>query len=98
MGQMNRLEVIDREGWRHDFALEKAVVHLGSDSRNDIILDSTRGSNVAPLHAQLILSTLSSDVFAARAQLVNLADTDIALGSANGDMLPPRSATELVDG
>jgi hypothetical protein len=56
MSQFSKLEVIDKDGWRNEFRLEKTIVHIGSDPRNDIVLERGRGGNVAPLHAQLILS------------------------------------------
>ena len=49
-----QVEVVDRDGWRKAFPLEKHIVHIGSDPRNDVVLDSRRGAGVAARHLQLI--------------------------------------------
>ncbi len=88
-----KVEVIDREGWRRVFPLEKTIVHVGSDPRNDIVLEAQRGGGVAPLHAQLIISTGRSGC-----QLVNLGNADILLGLSGDRTLPPRAAANVVNG
>ncbi len=100
MSQFSKLEVIDKDGWRNEFRLEKTIVHIGSDPRNDIVLERGRGGNVAPLHAQLILSA-SQRAPAGKAsgcQLVNLGDTDIRLGLSADQTLPPRAVISLTHG
>jgi hypothetical protein len=91
------LEVIDRDGWRNEFPLHKNVVHIGSSSRSDIVLEPTRGEHVAPLHAQLIvpISKEGRGGRVGRCQLVNLGDEDIRLGISGDRSLPPRSAIQL---
>jgi hypothetical protein len=102
MNEYGKLEIIDRQGWRNEFVLEKTVIHIGSNPRNDIVLEPARGGNVAPLHAQLIVSTPQPQAPSGQAgsgyQLVNLGDADILLGSAADQTLPPRSVLNLVDG
>jgi hypothetical protein len=94
------LEVIDRDGWRNEFPLHKNVVHIGSSSRSDIVLEPTRGEHVAPLHAQLIvpISKEGRGGRVGRCQLVNLGDEDIRLGISGDRSLPPRSAMQLESG
>jgi hypothetical protein len=100
MNQFSKLEVIDKDGWRNEFRLEKTIVHIGSDPRNDIVLERGRGGNVAPLHAQLILSASqrAPAVKASGCQLVNLGDTDIRLGLSADQTLPPRAVISLTHG
>jgi hypothetical protein len=100
MNQYSKLEVVDKDGWRNEFRLEKTIVHIGSDPRNDIVLERGRGGNVAPLHAQLILSASqrASAGKASGCQLVNLGDTDILLGLSADQTLPPRAVISLTHG
>ena len=90
MNQHNRIEVIDANGWRKEYPLQKPIVHIGSGSRNDIVLEPVHGAGVASLHVQLISSGNDSGC-----KLVNLADTGILLGE---QVLPPRSVAKLTDG
>ncbi len=100
MDQGYRLEIIDRDGWRNEFPLEKTVLHIGSSDRNDIVLEPTRGGEVAPLHAQLIIPGAQgrTEGHVSRPQLVNLGDVDILLGSSGDQRLQPRSVLSLEDG
>jgi hypothetical protein len=93
MNQSAKIEIIDRNGWRREFPLEKTIVHIGSDPRSDIVLESVHGVGVAPLHAQLIAANGGLGY-----QLVNLGDVDILLGSSGDQTLPPRSVTKVVNG
>jgi hypothetical protein len=93
MNQNATLDVIDREGWRKEVPLQRTIVHIGSDPRSDIVLESARGAGVAPLHAQLIAANSGLGY-----QLVNLGDADILLGPSGDQVLPPRSVTRLADG
>jgi hypothetical protein len=88
-----QVEVVDRDGWRKAFPLEKHIVHIGSDPRNDIVLDGRRGAGVAPRHLQLIALPASPGY-----RLVNLSDGDILLGESGERVLAPRSATDIADG
>ncbi len=100
MNQYSKLEVIDKDGWRNEFRLEKTIVHIGSDPRNDIVLEQGRGGHVAPLHAQLILSASQKAPAdkASGCQLVNLGDTDIRLGLSADQTVPPRAVISLTHG
>jgi hypothetical protein len=100
MDQSYRLEIIDRDGWRNEFPLGKTVLHIGSSDRNDIVLEPTRGGEVAPLHAQLIIPGPQGRAgsHGSCPQLVNLGDVDILLGSSGDQRLPPRSVLSLEDG
>ena len=87
----NRVEVIDRAGWRKEYPLNQAIFHIGSDSRNDIVLEGGRGMGIEARHAQLIASP-GSRLY----RLVNLSQTPIPLASG-GRVLPPRGATDIYD-
>jgi hypothetical protein len=89
----NRVDVTDREGWRKEYTLSKAILHIGSDPRNDIVLEGGRGQGVEPRHAQLIAAPGSRGY-----RLVNLGSGQILLSSLNGRTLPPRGAVDVFDG
>ncbi len=89
MAQENRVEVINRLGWRKDFVLDKPIVQIGRDGRNDIVLDDGTQSAVAPRHAQL----LPSSVNRAGLRLINLSDQPIELLGPEGG--PPRPAVSI---
>lgn len=94
-----RLEVTDGTGWHTEFPLEKSLVHIGSDPRNDIVLPVGRGSGVAPRHAQLV--SVQDDRTAYR--LINLGSTDILLDALSSPSpashpLAPRSTADMADG
>lgn len=89
MAQGNEIEVTDRDGWRKTFSLEKPLIYIGSDSRNDIVLAPTRGGGVAPRHLQLL------SIPGQGTRLVNLGDSDIFLGPHDSDALAPRATAVL---
>jgi hypothetical protein len=93
MSADNVIEVIDREGWRKVFPLEKAIVYVGSDARNDIVLDATRGSGVARRHLQLISVTGGAGY-----RLINMGEAEIKLGPQGETSLAPRAFAELNPG
>ena len=95
-----RVEVTDRDGWRKEFVLQKVINHVGVDGRNDIILESTHGSGVAPRHLQIIASGDTCRV-------VNVGNTDITIATgfdpANSAPtqirpLPQLSSTDIIYG
>ncbi len=88
----NRVEVIDREGWRKEYLLNRAIFHIGSDSRNDIVLEAGRGAGIEPRHAQLIATQAGRGY-----RLVNLGQSAIVL-SGQGVLLPPRGSVDIFDG
>jgi hypothetical protein len=89
----NILEITDKEGWKKIFPLEKAIIYVGSDPRNDVTLDPTRGSGVSRRHLQLI-----SVGNGAGYRLINMGDADVRLGAHGETNLPPRAFVELNPG
>jgi len=88
----NAVEVVDREGWRRVYPLQKAIVHIGAAPGNDIVLDAARGAGVGPRHIQLIARAGGGQGY----RLVNMGDSDILVG---GDRrITPRSFIDLADG
>ena len=87
----NRVEVIDREGWRKEYPLDRAILHIGSDSRNDIVLEGGRGAGIEARHAQLIATAGSRSY-----RLVNLSQLPIPMDGGTR-VLPPRGATDIYD-
>ncbi|RPI56409.1 MAG: hypothetical protein EHM56_04525 [Chloroflexi bacterium] len=98
----NRIEIIDRDGWRKDFPLEKPLLHMGSDARNDIVLDERRGAGVALRQLQLIALADGRPGYRA----INLGETEVpvtsggptAAGAGESRTLAPRSVTQVADG
>lgn len=89
----NRVEVIDRDGWRKEYLLEKAILHIGSDARNDIVLENGRAAGIEPRHAQIIAAA------GYRAyRLVNLSQSFLAIEGREGGTLPPRGSVDIIDG
>jgi hypothetical protein len=95
MAQESRIEVINKFGWRKDFVVDKPIVQIGRDARNDLILDDGFENGIAPRHAQLLPSSVNRQGL----RLVNLSDNDILIfaqggkGLVEGTPLPPASAT-----
>lgn len=94
MNQQGTVEITDKEGWRKVFPLSKSLVHIGSDARNDVVLETWRGGGVSGRHLQLIAAPGQGS----RYRAVNLGDSDVRLESSGGRLLKPRSATEIADG
>ncbi len=92
--QHSKIEVINRDGWHKEYPLQKSIIHIGSASSNDIILEDPGDSGIAPLHAQLIASGNDNGAY----KLVNLANIDIPLGSKGDQVLATRAVLDLVDG
>ncbi len=89
-----RVEITDRDGWRKEFPLERALLHVGSDARNDIVLDARRGGGVATRHLQIV--ALAAE--ASRFRVINLSDREIPVETEATSSLPPRSAIDISDG
>ena len=103
MAERGVVEVIDKGGWRKTFPLNKNIVHIGSDTRNDIVIESWHGSGLAARHLQMVPSTTSSLGY----RLVNMGDQELTLGDSallegpptgNERTLAPRAANDLSDG
>src|SRR5512142_462095 len=91
----NRIEIIDKDGWRKEFTLQKRLTFVGADRRNDITLDLGRGSNVAPRHLQLISE--NSPAFTG-CRAVNLSSSAIPINDSADTLLPPGSAMAISNG
>lgn len=90
MTEQAKIEVIDKSGWCKEYPLEKTITHIGSNPRNDIVLEPGRGGGVASVHAQVITSPHNLTY-----QLVNLGDASILFDT---QILRARSAAYLADG
>lgn len=73
MPQQNRVEVINKFGWRKDFVIDKPIIQIGRDARNDIVLDDGHESGIAPRHAQLLPSAVNRQGM----RLINLSEREI---------------------
>lgn len=92
--QNARFEIEDRDGWRKTFVIQKAITHIGSEPRNDLVLETWRGSGVAPRHAQLIGA-------GAGYRLVNIGSAEVLVApgpDSPAAPVTPLSAVELQDG
>jgi len=91
-----RIAIVDRDGWRKEFELDKNLIYIGSDLGDDLCLSASRGAGVAPRHLQLV--SVQGDK--QRYYAINLSDADLTLSSVEtGDrILSPRSAIDLVNG
>src|SRR5258706_14896419 len=76
--------VTDQAGWSKEFSLVKTIAYVGSDKRNDIVLDPERGAGVSPRHLQLISVPTGY-------RLINMGDTEVRLG-ANAEVAVPPAA------
>jgi hypothetical protein len=100
MPRESKVEVINRQGWRKEFVIEKPMIQIGRDARNDIVLDDGLENDLAPRHAQVLPSAVSSQGL----RLVNLSDAEIVVApkSAGGSkpevVVGPRSSAELGNG
>ncbi len=107
MAQDNRIEVINKFGWRKDFVIDKQIIQIGRDARNDLVLDDGYENGIAPRHAQLLPSSVNTQGL----RLINLSEQDIlvyAQGSRTGAneavvgpptaTIAPRSAVEVASG
>ena len=90
----NRIEITDKDGWRKEFQLQKRLIYIGSDPRNDIVLNAYRGGGVLPRHLQLVFAPGGSVLCSA----VNLSQAAIQIGDAGDRQLPPSAAQEVRDG
>lgn len=94
MTQRGIVEIIDKGGWRKNFPLNKSIVHIGSDVRNDIVVETWHGAGLAPRHLQMVPSPSSGLGY----RLVNIGAIEVLLGANGERSLPPRAAIDLSDG
>ena len=90
MAQESRIEVINRYGWRKEFVVDKPIVQIGRDARNDLVLDDGSESGIAPRHAQLLPSSINGQGL----RLVNLSDKDILIYAHGGKVDPSVAMTQ----
>lgn len=90
----NRIEITDKDGWRKEFILQKRLIYIGNDSRNDIVLSNLRGTGVDPRHLQLVVGPGG----AVQCTAVNLSSKVIAMGPAGERQLDSNSAIDVADG
>ncbi len=81
------VEISDREGWVKRQALDRLLIHIGSDPRNDIVLHPSRGGGVVARHAQIIAPIGQHTL-----RVVNLSPADLKLEGATSVVIPPRGA------
>lgn len=89
-----KVGITDRDGWYKEFSLEKNLIYIGSDPSNDIALTAVRGAGVAPRHLQLVRAQGDRQWY----HVVNLGDTEVALGQAGDRIVAPRSAADIGPG
>jgi hypothetical protein len=107
MAQESRIEVINKFGWRKDFVVDKPIIQIGRDARNDLVLDDGFENGIAPRHAQLLPSSINRQGL----RLINLSDKDITIyaqGSKSDIVtlltqppsvtIAPRSSGEIASG
>jgi hypothetical protein len=94
MAQRGTVEVIDKGGWSRSFPLNKNILHIGSDARNDIVIETWHGAGLAARHLQLVPSPTSGLGY----RLVNMGTTEVLLGPNGERSLLPRAAIDLADG
>jgi hypothetical protein len=94
MAPRGTVEITDKGGWRREFPLDKNIIHIGSDARCDIVIESWHGAGLAPRHLQLITSPTSSAGY----RLINMGPIDLLLGANAERSLAPRSAADLSNG
>jgi hypothetical protein len=88
------VEITDKDHWRKEIPLQKAIIYIGCDPGNDVVLDPAHGAGVASRNVQL----LSLPVGGLGYRLVNLGDAEIRSGSSGDRVIPPRSFTDVADG
>jgi len=94
MAQRGTVEVIDKGGWSRSFPLNKNILHIGSDARNDIVIETWHGAGLAARHLQLVPSPTSGLGY----RLVNMGTTEVLIGPNGERSLLPRAALDLADG
>ncbi len=92
MTAINRVEIIDKDGWRKDYPLQRSICLIGSAPGSDVLLDRRHGGGVEPRHLQII--HLPNQGY----RLVNLSDKDVSLDEAGGQTLASRAAVNIHGG
>lgn len=89
---MVEVDVVDRDGWRKRYPVEKNIIHIGSDPRNDIVLEPQRGVGVSVRHVQMIPGGNGAY------RLVNVGDQEVYLGEGRDRRVPPRAFADVAIG
>lgn len=92
-----KLVVIDGDGWRIEYPLNKNLIYIGSNPHSDIVLNAQRGGGVFDRHLQLIPVPTGIGY-----RLINLSDQPIPCGDTvhhiGQGQLDPRSYLDISDG
>jgi hypothetical protein len=88
------VEIIDAGGWRKTYPLDKNIIHIGSDARNDIAIENFHGAGLAARHVQLITSPTGAQGY----RLINIGPLELRSGEDAARLIAPRSAIDLADG
>jgi hypothetical protein len=83
--------VTDRDGWRKEYPLTKNIIHVGSASNNEIVLDGAHGAGVAPRHVQVIATPQG-------ARIVNIGNSAIIIGATARNSAPPLAVIDIPSG
>lgn len=98
MAAQGTIRVTDRDGWQHEFALDKALLYIGSAPGNDIVLPIDRGAGVAARQLQLVALGDGDP----RYRVVNLGPGEVRLTSGAPSLsaapLAPRAVGIVADG
>lgn len=86
-----KIVVIEKSGWQRDYRSTRNIVHIGSGSHNDIVLDRPSDIPIAPQHLQLIATD-------AGYRLINLAETPITLLGKTPRTLAPHGVDMMTEG
>jgi hypothetical protein len=88
------VEIIDAGGWRKTYPLDKNIIHIGSDARNDIAIENFHGAGLAARHVQLITSPTGAQGY----RLINIGPLELRSGEDAARLIAPHSAIDLADG
>ena len=83
--------VTDRDGWRKEYPLAKNIIHVGSASNNEIVLDIGHGAGVAPRHMQVIATPQG-------ARVVNIGTSAISIGATARNTAQPLAVVDIPSG
>lgn len=85
--------MVNREGWRKEFPLRRALAYVGSQPGSDIYLPQPE---VAPRHIQFVPSPVNRAGY----RLINFSNAPLTVRLRAGDArtVPPRGAAEVTDG
>jgi hypothetical protein len=87
------IQVINKYGFSKIFDVQKAIILIGSDTSNDIVLSADQGAGVAPMHLQIIFPLQGFPL----CRVVNLApyNAQVVTGPSKGMILKSHTMHEL---